>query len=560
MTRTRLSSPLVACSLFAALAVAAAGASCGSGAGAGGSTSSTASANGGAGGSLFDPGPFFDFPKDPIVDPALPPGVPGLFQGATGMDTGGPCLTEPALDAMIPRNWTPLFFEWTPPPGQDVFELRLSVKNQTNDLVVYTAQPSFTIDAAMWQSFVLHSAGADIAVTLRGAQLSGNMLGAGPFTGAKGVVHLAPVDAPGSVVYWTSTNGTSFQGFTIGDPKSVTVLTPASAGPTSSGGNTSCVSCHASSPDGKLIFYSRDADNGTRAIDVRRIDGTGAPSPLDVSPSALALLGRNKQTAPVLSAAHYAPADAVAVSVFVDPMLTAGRYELVWTDLHAADLNGWGILPRGGDGNQAASPSWRHNGAAVAYVSSPIAGEGVVSDGDPMDIWTVPFNNRMGGMASPLPGASDPSFREFYPVYSPEDMFLAFNRTDQPVNSYDQPSAEVLVVPGQGGTALRLAANDPPACTGQKSPGLTNSWARWAPSALADKNGRKYYWLVFSSKRRVLAGLRPQLYVSAIVTATTGGVETIEKDYPALYVTSQDATQNNHTPAWDVFEVDKIPK
>src|SRR6185503_13171840 len=124
--------PLFACSLFAALAAAAAaGASCGPGSGtthgAGGATSSAASANGGAGGFLIDMGPFYDFPKDPIVDPALPPGLPTVFGDATGMDTGGPCLSEPALDAMIPRNWTPLFFEWTPPAGQDVFELRLSV-------------------------------------------------------------------------------------------------------------------------------------------------------------------------------------------------------------------------------------------------------------------------------------------------------------------------------------------------------------------------------------------------------------------------------------------------
>jgi hypothetical protein len=130
------------------------------------------------------------------------------------------------------------------------------------------------------------------------------------------------------------------------------------------------------------------------------------------------------------------------------------------------------------------------------------------------------------------------------------------------VNSYNQPSAEICVVPSAGGTAVRLAANDPPACTGQVSPGLTNSWARWAPSATTTPDGLRYYWLVFSSKRHAAShdssgNLLPQLYVSALVTQVDPitGQEALVKDYPALYVASQNPSQSNHTPAWDVFQL-----
>ena len=169
-------------------------------------------------------------------------------------------------------------------------------------------------------------------------------------------------------------------------------------------------------------------------------------------------------------------------------------------------------------------------GTAVAYVSSNSVGEGVIAGAagtppgpDDFDIWVVPYNNRDGGLATPLTGASEPSYSEFYPVYSPNDSLIAFNRTSQAVNSYNQPSAEICVVPSAGGTAVRLAANDPPACTGQVSPGLTNSWARWAPSATTTPDGLRYYWLVFSSKRHAAShdssgNLLPQLYVSALVT------------------------------------------
>ncbi|MCC6526838.1 MAG: hypothetical protein IT373_29585 [Polyangiaceae bacterium] len=536
--------------------------------GSGASGAAGGSSAGGAGGFILMGGasPHADFPEAPVVEGGLSPDIASLFETTPGDGQVGPCLAEPALGAMMPTNWAPLLFEWLPPAELNVFELRLEIDNQLHPLVVYTTAPSYTVATSIWANLGNHSAGHDIAVTLRGARLEGGVLTIGPRVGASGVVHVAPVAAPGSVVYWAATGGTSFQGFTIGDTVPKTVLTPALAGAASSGGNTNCISCHASSPDGKLVVYSRDTDTGTRAIDVRTVVGAAVPAASDVSPSALALLGRHKQTAPVLSAAHYSAADAVVVSVFSDPGLNGGRYELIWTDLHAADASGWGVLARNGDARNVSSPSWRRDGTALAYVSSPAGGEGVIADttaGDPtMDIYTVPYNARQGGDATPLPGASDPGYREFYPVYSPDDALLAFNRTDQPVNSYNQPSAEVLVVPSAGGTALRLAANDPPACTGLTSPGLTNSWARWAPQSETVGN-RKFYWLVFSSKRRPASNaggaLLPQLYVSAVVTEVTGGVETIVAEYPALYVTAQNPTEGNHTPAWDYFEVSQIP-
>jgi hypothetical protein len=495
--------------LAAAASAAAVGASCGGGTattGGGGTTHATSTATGtgtGIGGDigLLDASTTAaDFPAAPVVaDPTLPANIGDLFAAATGQPSGGPCVAEPAMDAMIPRNWTPLFFEWTAPPEQNVFEIKVVVDNQVNPLVVYTTGTTFTIDPKMWAGVSANSAGHDLQITVRGAGLAGGAITTPPALGTSGNVHIAPVAAAGSVVYWTASGGTSFKGFTIGDTASKLVLTPAIAGPTSSGGNTTCVSCHGSSPDGKYVVYSRDGDDGSRAIDVRKVTG-GAPDPADFSPAALQLLGRTRQTAPVMSAAHYSATDAVAIASFLQAGGT--RYELSWTDLHAADANGWGVLARDGDPRSAYSPAWRHDGTAVAYVSSAGGGEGVIaapSAADPtMDIYTVPYNNRAGGPATPLAGASDPNYHEFYPVYSPDDHLLAFNRTDTSVaNSYNQAPTEVLVTYGSGGTPTRLKANDPPACTGLVSPGLTNSWARWAPRA--EKVGDKtYYWLVFS--------------------------------------------------------------
>ena len=41
------------------------------------------------------------------------------------------------------------------------------------------------------------------------------------------------------------------------------------------------------------------------------------------------------------------------------------------------------------------------------------------------DLYAVPYSNRTGGPATPVPGASDPDLEEYYPTYSPDDALLA---------------------------------------------------------------------------------------------------------------------------------------
>jgi hypothetical protein len=116
---------------------------------------------------------------------------------------------------------------------------------------------------------------------------------------------------------------------------------------------------------------------------------------------------------------------------------------------------------------------------------------------------------------------------------------------------YNQADAEVFVIPASGGTATRLAANDPPACAGLTSPGVTNSWPKWAPEATT-VNGKTYYWVIFSSTRGETH--KPQLYVTGVVVSGDQ-VET----HAALYLWNQPADESNHTPAWDVFKIPPAP-
>jgi hypothetical protein len=293
-----------------------------------------------------------------------------------------------------------------------------------------------------------------------------------------------------------------------------------------------------------------------------------------------------------LGAAEADPLNASGQPVGLQPACQAGTTicvvsQLAWIDLEwtgggavnrptaapgAPSNGGWGILARAGDPNSAGSPDWSHDGTRVAYTSvlqgtrdgrldTPAAGSSA-------DIAWVPYGafvgrpGGAGGPAAAVLGASDPSYNEYYPSFSPDDALLAFARAPSATTMYAQPLAEIYVVPSAGAPQpTRLSANDPPACSGLTSPGVENSWPKWAPGpVLPSSDGLLYYWIVFSSVRindpnsAASGGGAPkiQVYVAGVVVdpANQNRITT----YPAIYAWNQDASANNLTPAWSASQ------
>lgn len=169
------------------------------------------------------------------------------------------------------------------------------------------------------------------------------------------------------------------------------------------------------------------------------------------------------------------------------------------TELAMTEGTAFGFLARNGDSKGAMLPSFSHDGNAVLHVSTNAGKDGRLAAGK-ADLYTVPFNDRAGGDAKPLPGAADAAFNEYYPACSPDDQLVAFNRIGDGQDMYYNAQSEVFALPAGGGTPARLAANDPPACTGITSPGIHNSWAKWSPE-VTSVGGKTYYWVIFSSSR-----------------------------------------------------------
>jgi hypothetical protein len=264
----------------------------------------------------------------------------------------------------------------------------------------------------------------------------------------------------------------------------------------------------------------------------------------------------------------------------------------------ALSNGGWGILSRGTDDTNfsAGTPNWSNDGTTVAYTSvvqgtkdgrldQPMAGTSA-------DIKTIPYGGTAGtpggtgGTPSPVPGASSTALNEYFPAFAPDDSLIAFNSIPAADTMYDQPLAEVYVVPyvaggatvpavtcdGAGAPPCRLKANDPVACTGLTSPGVQNTWPKWAPNPIPPSagdaglpapqtiGGYTYYWVTFSSIRSTTAGAAPgavagtakqQLYVAGIVVDGSGNIRT----YAPIYLWNQDDTVNNLIPAWGEFQI-----
>jgi hypothetical protein len=266
----------------------------------------------------------------------------------------------------------------------------------------------------------------------------------------------------------------------------------------------------------------------------------------------------------------------------VPPMVGENINKAVGAALLASQNIGWGVIERTGDTRGAVTPDWSHDGATIAYTSTDSTKDGHVGDNaNNVDIYTVPYNAHAGGPATPVQGASLPGVAEYYPDFSADDRYLAFNRVQNGTGRiYYHQQGEIYIVKATGGEAIRLAANDPAQCTNERSPGVTNSWPKWSPTVRngppgTAHEGTRFYFLLFSSTRQspfALGGNVPasQLYLATVVEEADGTVKT----FPAMYlwnqgfiITNPDPNNpqvqpiqtSNLTPAFDEFIIPPRP-
>lgn len=566
-----------------------------------------------------------DFSDQPIFDSGAGTDSASKFGDAS---TGGPaadCIAEPADGALVPRNWWRPRVHFAAGAGETLFEIRFHADVEKNDLVVYTTKNSYLMPADAWKGVAAHAAGSALTITVRGTSAGG-----GTVSKATSKLNIAGVDAGGAMVYWATTSvdetetASKLVGFQVGEEGTVDALHIADvkesnlfnelgdqkASPPVSGaapaGQVSCIGCHTSTPDGKAVAF-KDGWPWAGIVSSIEKDTVGQ------RPSYVTDVGAREIQQPFVGTFTFSPAfwsdtSHIAVGVYGAPSMGLGwtgtnrnivsSAELSWYELSAmgtmpttgmavssavvADENTtWGMIPRTGDTRAAVMPDWSHDGKTIVYTSTTqaagghvggLASDGVTVLGTPTesDIYTVPFNNKAGGAATPVNGAATAGVAEYYPDFSADDQLIAYTRVGN-TNGYFyyRADGEINVIPAAGGTPLRLAANSPPACGGETSPGVLNSWPKWSPTVEVDAQGNKFYFLVFSSARHYdeQFQLAPnkytpqgtdarssQMYLAAIEVSSTGQVT----DFPAVYIWNQTPMTSNLTPAWDEFKIPQV--
>jgi hypothetical protein len=534
-----------------------------------------------------------DFPADPVFDVGVTPDAASMFPELSPTLVG-PCITEPEDGALFPANWLRPRVKWKATDPGTLYQITFHADKEAHDLVAYTTGDHWTMPRDVWLGLAGNARDAPIAVTVRAAG------------GGKSTVSfsIAPVPAPGSIVFWATNpadhgapkpTSSSLQGFAPGDEGTVTTLGVPDVQMQTRGQNNglravTCIGCHNSTPDGESVGF---LDNFPWSMAIAGVvPGRTGLVPPYVTPGGIDTIRQPGMGIFSFSKAHWTPGDRIAVSPYYLDMpcgqyrQTKANVSLAWLDLEAPPVdNGcpvegkhFGILARDGDPNGAANPTWSHDGQTIVYSSTMAGQDGRLGTGA-SDLYWVPYNpvkdafghdRGAGGPAAPVPGAAEPDFEEYYPAFSPDDALVVFDRVPAGSAMYANPMAELYLVraPGAAGgapvTATRLAANDPPACTGLASPGMNNHWAKWAPAPEHVASSTKtYYWLIFSSNRYgtppVVANDKSvvqvsQLYVTAVVVDGTA-VQT----FPAIYLWNQSAATLNTTPAWDPFKIPPVP-
>jgi hypothetical protein len=545
-----------------------------------------------------------DFQSSPINDPKSPTAIPSnpASQFSGSPSGSGPCVTEPEDGSLFPYNWTRPRIKWTGVSG--LVKITVHADIEANDLVVYTTADNWIMDKAIWDGLRVHVHESDISVTVRAAS--------GGATTVK--FQIASASAAGSIVYWaadpgsywnqnvdTQNDATSIlRGFTVGEEGAVNALLLSqvqqpSRAQSANVRKPTCIGCHSATPDSGFVAFMDNWPWDSVIAGVTKDNvGTGAELP-SLSVGGLADLNKPWAGPATFSSQNWKTGKRIMVTTSAESSETtpwstdtATPAKLVWYNLDSdapstltsvganqqpiAQLaaGNYGIIDRGADNARgAAFATWSHDGSNIIYSST----NGGCKDGrlqqGATDLYMVPYNGGSGGEAKPVPGASDPKWEEYYAAYAPDDSMVLFDRVPSGGVMYANPAAEMYFAPlgsaPGAGTAVRLNANDPVACTGKTSPnpGVNNHFPKWAPAAQT-YNNRTYYWVIYSSNR---AGLPPvtgqdgtkreisQLYLTAI--SVEGGTY---KTYKSIYLWWQMLPSDknptvNTTPVWDMITI-----
>ena len=458
------------------------------------------------------------------VDTGAVANAADLFGPTATLDpssTRAPTIAYPAPDVIMPINIGEFEVDWKTTSLDDTFEVEVASTYATLDVFEAATPGWMEFTPAEWA--LVSSQATGVTIDVRSA------LSTAPGTIAQAMsqtVTLSDQPIAGGLYYWAakSSDGANPAGIyrhdvaTPGDAPEAYYTMAQTTDTTYPNGR--CVACHALSRDGTKMVVTYDG-------------GGGASQLLDVA----------TQTTLATSPGNW---DFATYSAMGDYLATSSHLGV----LTLRDGSTGAIVPTATStiptptGVLATHPDFSPNGDALTYVTYT-GGTGYADykfiGGS---IVTQSFDDATQTFGTPTTILASTGDNNYYPSYSPDGQWIIFNRDLGNANSYNNPAAEVWVMPAAGGTPIQLISAD-------ITTGITDSWARWAPFQQT-VGGEPMYWITFSSTRdfgvRLPTGGKPQIWMSAFFPdrAMAG----TDPSGPAFRLPFQNITSDNHIAQW----------
>ena len=436
-----------------------------------------------------------DLTGDPALESAALAAVPRLDADCA------PYVLYPYDQTRIPADFFSPEVQWIPQSGQDVFVVEF--ETDWIRVIAVTRDDAWTPSGDEWWAVADPGSGRDIDMTVLGGawdpalgDFSDGLCGS-PWTTALTTEWWG---APGAVFYWTPTTRGLWQ-IDIG---------ASSAAPWVDESNTgACVGCHSSNAANPALFATARAGGGY-----------GASVVADVTDPLVETAGAGRTAAfSTLNPTGTRLVRSLSGVLYLDDLSTNEQLSVVPTQGYATH------------------PNWSPDGAWLAY--SSCAGAHASEDWRAFDcdlrLLEVQSGDAWGADVSL--SVAPPGHSHYYPEFSPDSQWVAFTRSTAGADSYDEPTAELMVVPQTGGRPILLAGAN-------SLPNATNSWPRWGP--IVGDIG----WLAFSSRRpyALQTSGTHQVWVTGVDLAEVAAGR--DGSAPPVWLPGQSTSTSNHTPAF----------
>lgn len=414
----------------------------------------------------------------------------------------------PEDGAALPLNVPAMTFMWDDTWGGELYRLRFT--SATTEVEVWTTSTEYDIDESIWRVITATNAGAEVEVRLDAVVLDGGDV-ADQVTAEDLSFLVNRFDAFGAITYFA----TSEQGL-VRSP--VDEVAPAEwFGPETDNAGGYCVGCHAVSPDGERLGYSWQVD------------------PTEEPQVGLAEVTEDEEPDPLIA---------------MDSSTEHGRYASFSPDgntvvyswdneLHFYDGRTGDYLSTLDSDLNLTMPHWSADDSMLVAVS----GKGLEANNRFGRSELVVFEHLGDGVFGPhrllLPEAEGHNF--YYPMFSPDSMWVAYNRSATGQTAFTADAALFLIAADGAGNPIELAVAN-------RSDIGNASWPRWGPIPDDD-----ILWLAFASNRPYGTHLPEdsQIWITGIdtVVAETGA----DPSLPAYRLPQQDLDSSNHAPFWSRY-------